>query len=286
MECIAPLLRTALEKAGITLGDLDGIAATSGPGLIGALIVGLQTAKSLAATLEVPFVGVNHLRGHLLAARIEGTGNGRPEFPYMALLASGGHTGIYLVESDTDISCLGSTRDDAAGEAFDKVAKLLKLGYPGGPVIDKLALTEGEEVTFPQALRQRRSFEFSFSGVKTAVAQYVAGLGAFPNSEQVSGIARGFQRAVVEILVRKVTLAARRKQVNRVVLAGGVAANTGLRNHCSEVCDEIDIDLFVPDRKHCTDNGSMIAYAGYLDLKSGKQSEMSIAPRANWPIGF
>ncbi len=284
MECIAALLRSALDEAGVGLDDLTGIAATAGPGLMGALIVGLQTGKSLAAARNLPFVGVNHLRGHLLAARIEGTFEVRPAFPYMALLASGGHTGIYLVESESNISCLGSTRDDAAGEAFDKVAKLLKLGYPGGPIIDRLAATDGEEVTFPQALRQKTSFEFSFSGVKTAVAQHVAKLGGPPSEEQIGAIARGFQRSVVEILVRKVTRAARKKQVTRVVLSGGVAANKGLRAHAAEVCADKGLELYTPHPKHCTDNGSMISYVGYLDLQSGKRSDWDLAPRANWPV--
>ncbi len=285
MQAIAPVIRTALARADVELRDLDGIAATAGPGLVGALLIGLQTAKSLSAACDLPFVGVNHLTGHLLAARIPDDDAHRPPFPYMALLASGGHTGVYLVKSETDISCLGSTRDDASGEAFDKVAKLLGLGYPGGPIIDRLAAEDGPEETFPQALRQRRSYEFSFSGVKTAVAQHVAKLDDEPTAEQVAAIARGFQRSVIEILARKVTLAARQHQVRRVVLAGGVAANKGLRRHCAEVCAELELELFVPPFARCTDNGSMIAYAGYLALKSGERSGPDLAPRANWPIG-
>ncbi|MDJ0765236.1 MAG: tRNA (adenosine(37)-N6)-threonylcarbamoyltransferase complex transferase subunit TsaD [Myxococcota bacterium] len=284
MIAVVPIIRAALSRAGLQIEDVDGVAATAGPGLLGALLVGLQVAKSLAATCDKPFIGVNHLRGHLLAARIKSDDIPRPAFPYMALLASGGHTGVYLVESDTEISCLGSTRDDAAGEAYDKVAKMLGLGYPGGPVIDRLAAEEGPLVPFPQALRDRRSFEFSFSGVKTAVAQYVKGLGRAPTPTDVRCIARGFQKAVVEILVRKVTLAARRYQIPRVVLTGGVAANKGLRQHCAEVCDELDLQLYLPPPSHCTDNGSMIAYAGYLDLLAGKESPIELSPRANWPI--
>ncbi|MCP4600217.1 MAG: tRNA (adenosine(37)-N6)-threonylcarbamoyltransferase complex transferase subunit TsaD [Proteobacteria bacterium] len=282
---IAPVIRKALNEAGVGLADLDGIAATAGPGLVGALLVGLQTAKSLAVGCDLPFIGVNHLSGHLLSVRIPDENSPRPDFPYMALLASGGHTGVYIVESETDISCLGSTRDDAAGEAFDKVAKLLGLGYPGGPIIDRLAKEEGPEETFPQALRQRRSYEFSFSGVKTSVAQHVAKLGSKPNEEQVASIARGFQRAVIEVLIRKVTLAARQRQISRVVLSGGVAANRGLREHAAEVCADLDLDLYVPSVKRCTDNGSMIAYVGYLALEEGRQSELNLAPKANWPIG-
>jgi N6-L-threonylcarbamoyladenine synthase len=284
MTAIAPVVRKALEDAACSFEEIDGIAATAGPGLTGALLVGLQTAKSLALSGSKRFVGINHLRGHLLAARIPEEGLPRPEYPYMALLASGGHTGVYLVEDDTRANCLGSTRDDAAGEAFDKVAKLLGLGYPGGPVIDALAATEGPSVTFPQALRQRRSFEFSFSGVKTAVAQHVAGIGREPGDEEIREIARGFQRAVVEVLVRKLTLAARKHGVPRIVLAGGVAANRGLRAHAAVVAAERDLELFVPPTRRCTDNGAMIAYAGALSLATGEESPYDLAPLASWPL--
>ncbi len=284
MVHIVPVIRKALDDAGLTVAELDGIAATAGPGLIGALLVGLQTAKSISVAADLPFVGVNHLKGHLLAARIRDDGMARPEFPYMALLASGGHTGVYRVESEHEITCLGSTRDDAAGEAFDKVAKLLGLGYPGGPIIDRLAGAEGPEEDFPQALRQRRSYEFSFSGLKTAVAQRVAKLGDDLTDEQIGALVRGFQRSVVEILVRKVTFAAREFQLERVVLAGGVAANQGLKKHAAQVCEEMGLELFIPPPSRCTDNGSMIAYVGYQELKAGNRSAIDLAPRANWPL--
>jgi N6-L-threonylcarbamoyladenine synthase len=284
MAAVIPVIREALAKANTSVSDLDGVVATSGPGLKGALLVGLQTAKSLAATASLPFVGVNHLKGHLLSARIEDEGQPRPDFPFMALLASGGHTGIYHVKSEDDITCLGATRDDAAGEAFDKVSKLLGLGYPGGPVIDELAALDGDAVVFPQALRERRSFEFSFSGVKTAVAQYVARLDRPPDEDKTRSIAKGFQQSVVEIMVRKLTLAAREKQVKRIVLGGGVAANKGLGKHAREVAESMDLEIFIPPPRRCTDNGSMIAYAGYLELKAGRQSGFDLAPLADWPI--
>jgi N6-L-threonylcarbamoyladenine synthase len=283
MAAMSPTIKQALRDAGARLDDLDGIAATAGPGLMGALLVGLQTGKGLALAVGKPFVGVNHLRGHLLAPRIPGHGT-IPDLPYMALLASGGHTGVYLVRSETEMECLGSTRDDAAGEAFDKVAKLLGLGYPGGPVIDRIAAEDGPAETFPQALRRKDSYEFSFSGVKTAVAQRVAALDGPPDEARVGTIVRGFQRAVVAILVRKLTLAARAKQVSRIVLAGGVAANRGLRAHAAEVAAELDLELFVPPPERCTDNGSMIAHAGYLALARGETSPLDLAPRSNWPI--
>lgn len=284
MVNIVPVIDEALSVANVSLDDIDGICATSGPGLIGSLVVGLQAAKSIAMTRKLPFVGVNHLRGHLLAARIHDENAAAPQFPYMALLASGGHTGVYFVEDHDNISCLGQTRDDAAGEAFDKVAKLLGLGYPGGPVIDKMAASPGEEVKFPQAFRDRRSYEFSFSGIKTAVAQTVAKMGGEPSEEEMYPIVRGFQRAVVEIMVRKVVFAAREKQISQVVLAGGVAANQGLRDHAAKVCAEYDLELFAPPRNRCTDNASMIAYAGCLSLQAGVRSQYDISPRSNWPL--
>lgn len=289
MVNIVPVIRAALEEAGVEMGDLDGIAVTSGPGLVGSLVVGLQTAKTVAMARGIPLVGVNHLRGHLLAARIQDAAGDQlplpcPSFPYMALLASGGHTGIYLVSDHDSMECLGQTRDDAAGEAFDKVAKLLGLGYPGGPIIDKMAATEGPHQEMPQALRQRRSYEFSFSGIKTAVAQHIASLGSPPSEDQKYAIARGFQKAVIEILVRKVVLAARERQVERVVLAGGVAANRGLRDHAAGQCAANDLILFAPPLYRCTDNASMIAYAGYLSLVEGKHDGLDLAPRSGWPL--
>ncbi|MFO8073506.1 MAG: tRNA (adenosine(37)-N6)-threonylcarbamoyltransferase complex transferase subunit TsaD [Polyangia bacterium] len=282
---VLPVIDAALERAGLELDEIDALAATAGPGLVGSLIVGLQTAKAIAAARGLPFIGVNHLAGHLLAPRIDdGDERLRPDFPYMALLASGGHTAVYQVDGEREIECLGSTRDDAAGEAFDKAAKLLGLGYPGGPVIDRLAADPGREVEFPQALRQRRSYEFSFSGIKTAVAQHLARLDGEPDSDQIAAVARGFQRSVVEILVRKVTLAARERQLARVVLVGGVAANRGLRARAAERCAELELDLFVPPPELCTDNGSMIAHAGWIALRRGERGSLDLAPRASWPL--
>ncbi|MBW2275917.1 MAG: tRNA (adenosine(37)-N6)-threonylcarbamoyltransferase complex transferase subunit TsaD [Deltaproteobacteria bacterium] len=281
---VVPVISEALDLAGAKMTDLDGVAVTAGPGLLGSLLVGTQVAKGIACSLDLPLVAVNHLRGHLLAARIPSDDAPRPEFPFMALLASGGHTGVYLVEAEDHIECLGQTRDDAAGEAFDKVAKLLGLGYPGGPVIDRLAADDGPAVTFPQALRQRDSYEFSFSGIKTAVAQHVKKLGREPDDAEVQAIARGFQRAVIEILVRKVTLAARARQVERIVLAGGVAANNGLRTHAAEVCAGLELELFAPPPERCTDNASMIAFVGEIALAAKEHAPLDLSPRANWPL--
>ncbi len=284
MADIVPVIRKALNDAKVAIGDLDGVVATRGPGLKGALLIGLQTAKGIAVGAKLPFAGVNHLKGHLLSARIPGEAHSIPDFPFVALLASGGHTGIYLVENEDRISCLGATRDDAAGEAYDKTAKLLGIGYPGGPVIDRLAAEEGDEIVFPQALRERRSYEFSFSGLKTAVAQYLAKRTGPLSEEEIRAVARGFQKSVVEILVRKVTRAAREKQIPRVVFGGGVAANRGLKEHAEEVCASLNLDLYIPPIHRCTDNGSMIAYAGRLDLLRNRITPLDIAPLADWPV--
>ena len=289
MRQISRVVSETMTQAQCDWSDIDAVVATQGPGLIGALVVGLQAAKTIAMARGIPFVGGNHLRGHMLAARIPGEANAIPAYPYIALLASGGHTGIYQVDAHDRITCLGQTRDDAAGEAFDKVAKVLGLGYPGGPIIDRLAQTPGDEVTFPQSLRQRRSYEFSFSGIKTAVAQYVAnamkahGDAPLPD-EELLAVVRGFQRAVVETLVRKTVLAAREKQIPRVVLAGGVAANSALRAHAQEACDDRDLQLFMPPRHRCTDNAAMIAWAGLLSFRDGMRTPLSASPRASWPL--
>ncbi|MBN2804804.1 MAG: tRNA (adenosine(37)-N6)-threonylcarbamoyltransferase complex transferase subunit TsaD [Deltaproteobacteria bacterium] len=281
---IGTVIKTALKEAELSLDEIHAVASTSGPGLLGSLVVGLQAAKSIALVKRLPFYAVNHLKGHILAARIKDNNESNiPEFPYMALLASGGHTGIYHVKDIDNIKCLGQTRDDAAGEAYDKVSKLLGLGYPGGPIIDKMASIPGDSIKFPQAFRQKRSYEFSFSGVKTAVAQYISKQNSI-NNEQAHAIAKGFQQSVVDILVRKVVLAAREKQVKNVVLAGGVAANSALRKHALEICIENDLLLFAPPKNRCTDNASMIAFAGYLALQKSMTSPLDTAPRSNWPL--
>ncbi|WP_437816654.1 tRNA (adenosine(37)-N6)-threonylcarbamoyltransferase complex transferase subunit TsaD [Sorangium sp. So ce1078] len=288
-RAVVPVVREALSRAGMTAADLDGVAVTSRPGLAGALLVGLQAAKGLAWAAGKPLVGVDHLVGHLLAVFLRRDGaplppspEERPSFPYVALLASGGHTAIYRVDGPAlgAIRELGATRDDAAGEAFDKVAKLLGLGYPGGPVVDRLAASgdpAAASEAVPAVMARKESLEFSFSGIKSAVARHVAKRGR-PEGQALHDLCAAFQGAVVDALVQKTVRAARVEAVERVVLAGGVAANRGLRAKMAAACERRGLALFVPPFASCTDNGAMIAYAGALRLAAGERDGLDLAP--------
>jgi N6-L-threonylcarbamoyladenine synthase len=283
-RAVLPVVREALARATVHLAEIDGIAVTSRPGLSGALLVGLQAAKGLAWALEKPLVGVDHLLGHLLAVflRRSDADPAPPEYPFVALLASGGHTAIYRVDGPSvdRVRELGATRDDAAGEAFDKVGKLLGLGYPGGPVVDRLAATgdaSRARSAVPKPMAQRDSLEFSFSGIKTAVARHVA-LHGVPEGQALADLCAAFQDAVVEALVTKTVRAAQRERLGRVVVAGGVAANGGLRAKMAAVCARRGLKLAVPPFASCTDNAAMIAYAGALRLAAGERDAMALAP--------
>lgn len=278
---IGPVVQEALERASLSLRELSGIAVTVRPGLAGALLVGTQYAKTLSWATGVPIVGVDHLVGHLLAVYLRrGDEPARaPVFPFIALLASGGHTAIYRVDGPraAEISELGATRDDAAGEAFDKVAKLLGLGYPGGPLVDKLA-AKGDPSAYkpPLPMMGGDSLEFSFSGIKTWFARHVAQHGRPTDEQTLANLCASFQRAAVEVLARKVVRAARLEDVGRVVLCGGVAANRGLRARTAELCEKHGLALFVPPVSSCTDNGAMIAYAGLQRLQAGERDDTSL----------
>jgi N6-L-threonylcarbamoyladenine synthase len=285
-RAIVPVIREALERAGASVDSIDGVAVTSRPGLAGALLVGLQAAKGLAWGAGKPLVAVDHLVGHILAVFLKrgGVEISLPVFPFVALLASGGHTAIYRVDTPalSGIRELGATRDDAAGEAFDKVAKLLGLGYPGGPVVDRLAgqgdAARGREAfKLPTPMAQRESLEFSFSGIKTAIARHVAARGR-PSGQDLYDLCATFQSTVVDTLVAKTVRAARREKLGHVVIAGGVAANRGLRAKMGEECERRGIALSVPPLASCTDNAAMIAYAGALRLAAGEQDELSVSP--------
>ena len=285
-RAVAPVVTEALAQAGLALRDVDGIAVTSQPGLSGALLVGLQMAKGLAWAAEKPIVGVDHLVGHLLAVFLQRRGSEAavPEYPFIALLVSGGHTAIYRVDGPelANVHEIGATRDDAAGEAFDKVGKLLGLGYPGGPVVDRLAAQGNAAragVTLPRGMSDRRSFEFSFSGIKSAMARHVASLGAPPEGEALADLCAAFQATVVDVLVSKTVRAADSERLPRIVLAGGVAANRGLRARMAEVCARREIGLFVPPFASCTDNAAMIAYAGALRLARGERDGPELGPK-------
>jgi N6-L-threonylcarbamoyladenine synthase len=287
MENVVPVVERALAGVPGGLAGIDGIAVTQGPGLIGALLVGVQTGKALALVRGLPIVGVNHLIGHLLAVflrRAEDQAPG-PEYPFIALLVSGGHTALYEVRSPFDIEQLGQTRDDAAGEAFDKVAKLLGLGYPGGPRVDRLAKT-GVAARFPlpRPMAHRASLEFSFSGLKTAVAQRVAALDKPLSESVIADICASFQKNAVEVLIKKSLQACAERGVPRLVLTGGVAANSGLRAHAEHAGSKASIEVFVPPFASCTDNAAMIAYAGAQRLARGDNDGLGLAVFSRSPI--
>jgi len=266
IEAIVPVVDEALNKAGLPLTEIDAIAVTRGPGLVGALLVGYSFAKSLAYALGIPWVGVNHLEGHIHSVFLE---DDPPAFPFVALLASGGHTSIYHVTGHITLELMGQTRDDAAGEAFDKVAKMLDLGYPGGGIIDRLS-KQGDptRIKFPRSYLDKASFDFSFSGIKTAVNRYAA---THRNQikEHIADIAAGFQEAVMEVLTHKAIHAAVEKGCDRLALVGGVAANSRLREKLKADAGHKGIQVHVPSIDLCGDNGAMIAAVGYHYLVAG-----------------
>ena len=260
---ILPIVEGALQKAGIGLRELDGIAVTRGPGLVGSLLVGLSVAKGISFRWDIPYVGVNHLEAHLLAIFLER----EISFPYIALLASGGHTLLYRVRDFGDYLYLGGTQDDAAGEAYDKVAKMMGLGYPGGKVIDQLAKSgNAKAIAFPRARLKRGTYDFSFSGLKTAVLHYLKAQGDRWEAQKAD-VAASFQEAVVDMLVTPTLRAARELEVERVVLAGGVAANSRLRERMREETERGGREVYFPSPLLCTDNGAMIALCGYHRLR-------------------
>jgi N6-L-threonylcarbamoyladenine synthase len=270
------VVRAALAGAGVGLGDVDGIAVTSRPGLVGALLVGVQAAKGLAWAAGKPLVGVDHLLGHILSVFLRrGEGDAPPPaFPFVSLLVSGGHTALYRVDAPRAdaIVELGATRDDAAGEAFDKVAKLLGLGYPGGPVVDRLAARgDASRVKLSAPMASRQSLEMSFSGIKTQVAQLVARAPATLDEQWVCDVCAAFQETVTGALARRAVRAAEQEGVKDVVLGGGVAANRGLRDRLARLAAERGLRAIVPPLASCTDNAAMIAYAGAVRLANAER---------------
>jgi len=273
LEVVVPVIRRALSEAGMGLSDLDGIAVTQGPGLVGSLLVGCSAAKALAWAHRTPLVGVNHLEGHIYSAFLE---ERAPEHPFLALVVSGGHTALYVVEAPRRYARVGQTRDDAAGEAFDKVAKLLGLGYPGGPAIERAAHGgDAAAIRFPTATMSDGAPDFSFSGIKTAVSLHVRRAGSL-STAQVADVAASFQATVVKTLVRKSLRAGQRLGIRRLVLTGGVAANTALRTALQVECGERGWELFIPSRALCTDNAAMIAAAGHDRLEAGERALLTM----------
>jgi N6-L-threonylcarbamoyladenine synthase len=269
LETIYPVVHAAMQQAGVGFDQIDGLAVTRGPGLIGSLLVGFSFAKALAMVTGLPYVGVDHMVGHLLSVFLADT---QPDFPYIALIASGGHSSIFHVADPLTYRLIGRTRDDAAGEAFDKVAKLLDLGYPGGPAVSRLAAGgDRNGIPFPRAWLEPDSFDFSFSGIKTAVVNYVHDQHQRNERLDLEKICAAFQEAVCEVLVEKTIRAAQRFGINRVVLVGGVAANPRLREYLRQRGNREKLNVFIPPPEFCTDNAAMIALAGYHLLKNGQR---------------
>jgi N6-L-threonylcarbamoyladenine synthase len=265
---IYPVIQEALDQAGISLDGLDGMAVTQGPGLIGALLVGLSFVKAVSLVKKIPYTGVDHLAGHLFSVFL---GDQAPSFPFVALVASGGHSSIFQADAPLQYKLLGRSRDDAAGEAFDKVAKLLGLAYPGGPVISKLAEKgNAQAIKFPRAWLEADSLDFSFSGVKTSVVNYVNNCRQRYNNDRmgkeedvnIEDVCASFQEAVVDVLVEKTILAAKQRGIRQIVAAGGVASNSRLRARLSQRVQQENMELALTPREFCTDNAAMIALAG------------------------
>ncbi len=279
---LIPVLRAALDDAGVTLDDIDGIAVTRGPGLVGALLVALQAAKAIAFARDLPLVGVHHLEGHLSAVYLDG--QPQPAFPHVALLVSGGHTALLEVVGHGRYRLLGATRDDAAGEAFDKVGKLLGLGYPGGHVIDRLAKSgDPRALAIPRPMHRHGELDFSFSGLKTWMLNWVRTNGV-PEGQALADVCASFQHAVVTSLVSKTRMAVEQLGVREVQIAGGVAANSGLRAELARAGVEDGFAMFVPPPRRCTDNASMIAAAGYHRLLAGERAPADLNADASLPL--
>jgi len=272
IEAIVPVVQESINTSGINLKELDAVAVTQGPGLIGSLLTGFSFAKAYAMALDIPCIGVSHLEGHINSVFLEPD---PPAFPYVALLVSGGHTSIYYVTSHTKNELMGRTRDDAAGEAFDKVAKMLGLGYPGGEIIGKLAEKgDPEKISFPRSFLDKSDFDFSFSGIKTAVNRYISN-----HREEykkiIPDIVASFQEAVVDVLSYKIINAAIQKKCKHIAIVGGVAANDRLRSKVKNDAESKGILVHIPSYRLCGDNAAMIAATGYHYLVNEKKSDIN-----------
>lgn len=271
---VMPVIDEALRNAEVGLPDIDQIAVTYGPGLVGALLVGVSAAKALAFARNVPLIGVNHLEGHIFANFLSHT---ELKPPFMALVVSGGHTALIHVIGYNHFALMGQTRDDAAGEAFDKIARVMGLPYPGGPEIDKLAAAGDEDaVDFPRALREKGNYEFSFSGLKSAVLNYLNEMKMKNTEVNRADVAASFQKAVIEVLVQKSLEALSETNLDTLVLAGGVAANSALERRLREASAEHGIHFYYPDKILCTDNAAMIACRGYYQSRAGLFSDLRL----------
>ena len=282
LERLNPLIDEALREAAIDWRDIEGVAVTRGPGLVGALLVGLASAKAVALALDVPFVAVNHLEGHIYANFLE---HGPPEPPYVVLLVSGGHTMLVHMPEEHHYEILGQTLDDAAGEAFDKIARFLGLGYPGGPELDRLARDGNPEaVRFPRAMAQSGDYDFSLSGLKTAVIRHVRAQREAGRETPIEDVAASFQEAVVDVQVQKTMAAAASLGVRSVLLGGGVVANSRLRERITAEADRARLRLLFPSPELCTDNAAMIAAVGHSRLVRGERSPYDVGAEPGLPL--
>ena len=280
---IIPVVEDALRKASIKKNDLDAIAAVYGPGLIGSILIGLSFGKGMAMGLGIPFIGINHMEAHIFSNMIE---EPRPSFPFVNLTVSGGHTQLVLVKDSFESELLGETLDDAAGEAFDKVAKMLGVGYPGGPLVDKFAAKgNAKAVKFPRPYLEEGSHQFSFSGLKTSVLYYLRKTGfdktAHGNDVFVSDVCASFQAAVVDVLIEKLLTAAKKYNVKDIAVCGGVSANSELRRRLAWEARMNHVKLFIPKLDFCTDNGAMVAQAGYERMRKGFISNLELTAEPN-----
>lgn len=274
IESINNIVQEALDEAQIGFNDIDLVGVTKGPGLVGALLIGLSTAKAIAYGLDKPIIGVNHIEGHVCANYIEHK-DLKP--PFTCLIVSGGHSYLVYVKGYTDYELMGRTRDDAAGEAFDKVARSLGLAYPGGPLIDKLAkIGNKDAIDFPRVMLEKDSYDFSFSGLKTSVLNYINNMEQKGEEIVVEDVAASFQQAVLDVLVDKSFRLAKEKGSDKIVLAGGVAANSGLRQMMAERGKTEAVDIFYPSKVLCTDNAAMIGSAAYFNYQAGNKSDLHL----------
>ncbi len=286
---LLPLIETCLEKSGVDWSRIDALAVTSAPGLIGSLLVGLVTAKTLALVYEKPFIGVNHLEGHLLAPFLRDHSYTPPpqfDYPYLGLAISGGHTSLYRIAGLGQYEVLGQTVDDAAGEAFDKFAKMLGLGFPGGVKVDQLSVQgDPKAYVFPRAMQGEDHLMMSFSGLKTAAQKTLESLSVEELVARRPDLCASFQEAIVDVLLDRLARAARQEQLQRVVLTGGVSANSRLRIRAEEWASVNKIELVIPPIRYCTDNAAMIGYAGIQRLNRGETSPQSLGPSPKAPLG-